>query len=205
MSDMADFKSIGAQNFLYPCPIIMVGSYIDFENNQVNQESRKANIMTVAWASMCSAQPPALLVAVRSSRCTHGAILKHRAFTVNIPDSSMLAEVDYAGIFSGAHENKIKQCNFTVQAAEHVDAPYICECPVVIELKLIEHHDIGTHTIFIGEIMDTKIKENLLDDNGVPSPKLLDIACYIPLLKEYWSIGDFKAKAFSVGKTLNVK
>lgn len=206
------FKSIGPQSFLLPCPIFLVGTYTQ-NNYDKSLEERKPNLMTVAWATLCSAQPPSLLVAIRSSRHTHNAILENKAFTVNLPDTSLLKEVDYAGIFSAANlndtdsEDKFTQCNFTALAGEHVDAPYVKECPVVIELKLLTHHVVGTHTLFIGEIMDTKIKESLFNvtNPSVPDIKKLDIPCYIPMLREYWSIGDFKAKAFSVGKTMLTK
>jgi len=200
------FKSIGPQAFVLPCPIFLVGTYsytaTELQVPTDDKDIRKPNIMTAAWASLCSAQPPAMLVAIRKARHTHKAILEHKAFTISIPDTSMLAEVDYAGIFSGAHEDKIKQCGLHAEAGEHVDAPYIRECPIVLEMKLIEHHDIGTHTIFIGEIMDVKIKQSCLDDTGMPNPTLMDIACYIPMLREYWGLGEFKAKAFGIGKTI---
>ncbi len=202
------FKSLGAQTFLYPNPLVLVGTYGEINQEQniiATTEQRKANIMTASSVGICSDQPPTMMLAIRPSRHSHASILKHKAFTINIPDSSMLAEVDYAGIFSGESEDKISQCNFQTEAAEHVDAPYLVNCPVVLELKLLEHHRIGTHSIFFGEIMDTKIKEHLLDEHGIPKPKLLEMICYIPMLKEYWGLGDFKAKAFGLGKTLATK
>ena len=171
-------------------------------SNAEQQDLRKPNIMTAAWATICSAQPPAMLVAIRQTRHTHQSILEHKAFTVSIPDTSMVAEIDYVGIFSGANEDKLQKCGLHAEAGEHVDAPYIRECPVVLEMKLIDHHDIGTHTLFMGEIMDVKIKESCLDEFGMPNPKLMDIACFIPMLREYWGLGEFKAKAFGIGKTL---
>lgn len=203
------FKSIGPQTFILPCPVFLVGTYshaVTLSQSQVDHEDlRKPNIMTAAWATLCSAQPPAMLVAIRQTRHTHQSILKHKAFTVSIPDTNMMAEVDYAGIFSGAHEDKLQQCGLHIEAGEHVDAPYVKECPVVLEMKLIDHHDVGTHTLFMGEIMDVKVKESCLDESGMPNPTLMDIACYIPMLREYWGLGSFKAKAFGVGKTIASK
>ncbi len=199
------FKSIGPQNFVLPCPIFLVGTYSHSKSEKqesTGEDLRKPNIMAAAWATLCSAQPPAMLVAIRQARHTHKSILEHKAFTINIPDTSLLAEVDYAGIFSGEHEDKIAQCGLHAETGEHVDAPYIKECPVVLEMKLMQHHDVGTHTLFIGEIMDVKIKESCLDEAGMPNPTIMDIACYIPLLREYWGLGSFKAKAFGVGKTI---
>lgn len=190
-------KSIGPQGFLLPCPIFLVGSY------HTNAEGEKIpNIMTAAWGCLCSAQPPAVAVAVRGSRQTHKAIAKNKAFTLSIPDTGILPEVDYCGIFSVSQENKFDRTKFTPVAAEHVDAPYVKECPVVIELTLMKTLDVGTHTLFVGEIMDVKIKESCLNAEGMPNPKELNIPAYIPMLREYWSLGDFKAKAFGVGKTI---
>ena len=203
------FKSIGPQAFIVPCPIFLVGTYSHTETGSqpslTQKDLRKPNIMTAAWASLCSSQPPTMLVAIHQARHTHKAILEHKAFTISIPDSSMVAETDYAGIFSGAQEDKIAQCGLHAEAAEHVDAPYIKECPIVLEMKLVEHHSVGTHTLFMGEIMDVKIKESCLDHAGMPNPTLMDIICYIPMLREYWGLGEFKAKAFGIGKTMASK
>lgn len=190
-------KSIGSQNFILPCPIVLVGSYHDSLHGD-----KIPNIMTAAWCCPCSAQPPALAVAVRGSRQTHKDILKHKAFTLSIPDTKILPEVDYCGIFSVAQENKFDRTKLTPVTAEHVDAPYVQECPVVIELTLIKTCDVGTHTLFIGEIMDVKIRESALNAEGLPDPEKLDVLAYVPMLREYWGLGEFKAKAFGIGKTI---
>lgn len=197
MSETDIHKSIGPQNFVLPCPIFLVGSY------HINNNGEKIpNIMTAAWGCPCSAQPPAIAVAVRGSRQTHKDILKHKAFTLSIPDTRILPEVDYCGIFSVAQENKFARTKLTPVAAEHVDAPYVQECPVIIELTLIKSCDVGTHTLYVGEIMDVKIKESALSAEGLPDPKKLDVLAYVPMLREYWGLGDFKAKAFGIGKTI---
>lgn len=190
-------KSIGPQNFVLPCPIFLVGSYHTDANGE-----KIPNIMTAAWGCPCSAQPPAITVAVRTSRQTHKAILKHKAFTLSIPDTKILPEVDYCGIFSAAQGNKFDKTKLTPVPAEHVDAPYVQECPVVIELTLIKTCDVGTHTLYVGEIMDVKIREAALNAEGLPDPTKLDVLAYIPMLREYWSLGEFKAKAFGIGKTI---
>lgn len=190
-------KSIGPQNFVLPCPIFLVGSYHTDNNGE-----KMPNIMTAAWGCPCSAQPPAITVAVRGSRQTHKDILKHKAFTLSIPDTKILPEVDYCGIFSVAQENKFARTKLTPVAAEHVDAPYVQECPVIIELALMKSCDVGTHTLYVGEIMDVKIREEALNAEGLPDPKKLDVLAYIPMLREYWGLGEFKAKAFGIGKTI---
>jgi len=190
-------KSIGPQNFVLPCPIFLVGSYHTNANGD-----KIPNIMTAAWGCPCSAQPPAIAVAIRGSRQTHKDISKHKAFTLSIPDTKILPEVDYCGIFSVAQENKFERTKLTPVPAEHVDAPYVQECPVIIELTLIKSCDTGTHTLYVGEIMDVKIRESALNAEGLPNPKDLDVLAYIPMLREYWRLGEFKAKAFGIGKTI---
>jgi Conserved protein/domain typically associated with flavoprotein oxygenases, DIM6/NTAB family len=197
MSETDVLKSIGSQNFILPCPIVLVGSYHESPGGD-----KIPNIMTAAWSCPCSAQPPALAVAVRGSRQTHKDILKHKAFTLSIPDTKILPEVDYCGIFSVTQENKFERTKLTPVTAEHVDAPYVQECPVVIELTLIKTCDVGTHTLFIGEIMDVKIRESALNAEGLPDPEKLDVLAYVPMLREYRGLGEFKAKAFGIGKTI---
>lgn len=198
-SDNNPFRSFGEQSFILPSPLALIGTYhtVSLENT-----IKKPNIMAATWFTLCSAQPAALTVAIRETCLTHTSILNTKGFTLSIPSTNMITHVDFAGMSSGTQDDKFEILKLTPKAGDHVDAPYVAECPVVMELSLIQHHKIGTHSLFIGEIMDVKIKENCINKNGIPSPELMNIACYIPLLREYWSLGSFQAKAFSVGKTI---
>lgn len=188
------FQSIGACAFAVPTPVFLVGTY---------DASGKPNIMTAAWGGICASQPPCLAVSITKARWTHAALHSRNAFTVSIPSKNMVAQADFAGIFSGRSEDKFSALDLTPIAAEHVDAPFVAECPVVIELRLIHSIEIGSHTQCIGEIMDVKLHPHCLDATDTPLLNKIDPLLYVPLSRQYWDIGQMVARAFSVGRSVD--
>lgn len=187
------FQSLGARPLVFPTPIFLVGSY---------DREGKPNIMTVAWGGICSSQPPSIAVSIRKNRWTYNAIMERRAFTVCVPSTRFASHADYAGIFSGEEENKFEALGLTPVAGEHVDAPYVAEFPMAVELRLTHTLDIGLHTQFIGEIMDVKIDSSCLDADGLPDINKGDPVIFAPGARAYHAVGGFIAKAFSAGKSL---
>lgn len=186
-------KSLGPQILVYPTPVFLVGTF---------DENGQPNIMNAAWGGVCCSEPPCVAVSVRPGRHTFAGLLKHKAFSINIPSASQIAEADLTGIASGASLNKFESCEWTAVPSDLVQAPYVQECPVTIELELAHAFNLGTHTLFIGEIKDTKIAEHCLDDAGKP-----DILKVQPMLfdtgqKNYHAVGAMLGKAYNIGKKL---
>jgi flavin reductase (DIM6/NTAB) family NADH-FMN oxidoreductase RutF len=185
-------KSLGAKTLAYPSPAWLVGTY-DAEG--------RPNIMTAAWAGVVASKPPCLGVSVQPPRHTHAAILQRRAFTISYPSSKLAVAVDYAGIVSGARTDKFESASLTPVKSELVDAPYVAECLVVAECRVIQTVELGSHTLFIGEILDIKVDEGLEGPWGG-----LDILKIDPLVfnsgGEYHRIGEPLGRAFSIGKAL---
>lgn len=184
--------SLGAQPLLYPEPALLVCTY---------DAAGKANAMVAAWGGICSSEPLCLSVSVRPMRWTHDPILERKAFTVGIPSASMLTAADYLGIASGRRYDKLSAAGLTPVRSEKVDAPYIAECPVVLECKLRETLAMGSHVLMIGEIVDVLADKACMAD-GKDYP---DIAKVAPLIfdsgsKAYYGIGERLGDAFSVGK-----
>jgi len=183
-------QSLGAKPFLLPTPVLLVGTY---------DRNGRPNIMTAAWGGVCSSQPPALAVSVRKNRWTYSAIMERKAFTVSIPSRKLVAQADFAGMHSGAEIDKFAALELTAEPAEHINAPFVAECPVVVELALIQAVDVGSHTQFIGEIMDVKINADCLGEGNQPDIAQIDPIFFAPLAQQYWSLGAFVARAFSAG------
>lgn len=183
-------KSLGARPMAFPLPAFLVGT---FDAND------RPNIMTAAWGGVAASNPPALSVAVQPSRWTHGAILKNKAFTVSIPDSRLAEAVDYAGLVSGRDHDKFAVSGLTAIPGEKVRAPYVAECPVVIECELYKSLEIGSHTLFVGIILDVKADEDIEFKNG-----RLDMAGVDPIVYnvggEYHRVGEPVGQGFSIGK-----
>jgi len=183
-------RSLGARTVAYPLPVYLVGTY----------DSRgKPNVMTAAWGGICSSVPPGIAVSVNPSRYTHANILEKKAFTVSIPSVDQMAEADFFGMASGSETDKFARTMFTPVKAEHVDAPYIGECPVVLECRLMQTVQVGSHTQFIGEILDVKCEESVLGADGKPDLGKIRAIGYDPARSEYFVTGSVVGKAFSAG------
>jgi flavin reductase (DIM6/NTAB) family NADH-FMN oxidoreductase RutF len=187
------FVSLGPQAFITPSPVMLVGTY---------DERGQANIMPAVWGGISCTQPPCLSVSIRRNSWTCRTIQYRKAFTVSIPNSHQAGQTDFSGLVSGQSEDKFRILGWTAQAGDHVDAPFVAECPVVLELLLKHTLDLGSHIQFTGEIMDAKVHRNCLNSEGLPDPSLMDALSFSPLSKEYYGTGSFVARAFAVGKTI---
>ena len=183
-------KSIGAKVFAMPSPVWVVGTY---------GENNIPNIMTAAWAGICCSIPPCVAVSLQKSRDSYANIMKHNAFTINIPSSEQAAEADYIGIVSGKKVNKFAATNLTAVKSELVDAPYVGEFPLILECRLIHTVDIGLHTQFIGEIVDIKADDDVVNENGIPSLEKVLPFVYSESDKVYYHIGEQLGRSYSIG------
>lgn len=184
-------KSLGARTLLYPTPAVVLGSY---------DKNGRANAATVAWAGICCSAPPCVSISLRKATYSYGCILERKAFTVNVPSEDLVAKVDYLGMASGKDEDKLATVGLTPVKSVLVDAPYIREFPLVLECKVIHITEIGLHTQFIGEIMDVKAEESILDEKGATSIKRTRPFLYAPDDRNYYGVGELVAKGFEVGK-----
>ena len=184
-------RSFGPTTLVYPMPAFLVGTY---------DNDGKPNIMTAAWGGICCSEPPLLAVSVRRQRWTYDAVASRKAFTVSIPSSGMAAETDFAGIASGRKTDKFAVPRLTAVKAEFVDAPYVDQCPVIVELALHSSMDLGSHVQFIGEIRDVKIDAGCLDEAGNPVLAKIDPLIYDGGARQYHKVGAPMGKAFSGGK-----
>jgi flavin reductase (DIM6/NTAB) family NADH-FMN oxidoreductase RutF len=186
-------KSFGAKTLIYPAPVWCVGSY---------DAQDKPNAMTVAWGGICCSTPPCVTISLRKATYTYGNLMERKAYTLSVPNERYVKEADYFGIASGRNENKFEKTGLTPVKSEIVDAPYVKEFPMVLECKVVHHYEIGLHTHFIGEILDVKVDENMLDDAGNPDIEAIRPIIFSPSIQRYHGIGAFLGKAFSIGRPL---
>lgn len=182
-------QSLGANTLLYPAPVLLVGTY-DLEG--------KPNLMNAAWGGICNSQPPCIAVSIRKERHSYAAVVERKAFTIGIPSEAQVKEADYVGIVSGRKVDKFAVTGLTPVKSELVDAPYAAEIPFVLECRLLHTLDIGTHTLFVGEIVDVKADSAVLGADGLPDilkikPLVFDIAH-----RGYYGIGPLLGQAFTV-------
>jgi len=184
-------KSLGAKTLLYPTPVLVVGSY--------NAEG-KPNAMTAAWGGVACSKPPCVAISLRAATASHGNIMARKAFTISLPGEANAAEADYFGLVSGRDHDKFADLGLTAVRSELVDAPYVGEFPLVLECKVVEVHELGLHTQFIGEVLDVKADDAVLTAAGGVDIERLKPILFAIGSQAYFGVGEMVGKAYSIGK-----
>lgn len=187
-------KSLGAKALAALTPIWEVGTY---------GENGEPNIMTSGFVGIVCAAPPAIGVSLRKATATYHNILNRKAFTVSIPSQQFASEIDYFGIASGKVKDKFVATGLTPVKSDLIDAPYVKEFPFILECKLIHTLELGLHTQFIGEIVDIKVDEAVLDQDGIADVEKIKPIILDTFKNNYYGIGNSLGKAFTLGRTLN--
>jgi len=152
--DKIDFKG---SVILNPVPVVLVTS---------KNKAHKTNVFTVGWTGTINTKPPMLYISIRPERLSYEYIKESMEFVVNLPSSDLVKKVDYCGVRSGKKNDKITEMGFTLKESHKVLAPYIDECPVNIECKVKNIIPLGTHDMFIAEVVASHVNEDLLDEKG---------------------------------------
>jgi len=184
-------RSLGAKTIVYPTPVFVVGTY---------DKGGRPNIMTAAWGGICCSKPPCVAVSLRKATYTYGNILEQQAFTISIPSQDHAKLADYCGLVSGKSHDKFADTGLTPVKSDLVNAPYIKEFPLILECKVLDTFEIGLHTQFIGEIMDVKADEDVLGEKELPEIEKVKPILFAPENLDYYGVGQYLGKAFSIGK-----
>ena len=126
----------------------------------------ESNIITIAWTGILNTHPPMTYISVRPSRHSYAIIKERGEFAINLTSADLVKKADYCGIYTGKKVDKFAKCGFTKQEASVVSCPIIAECPMTLECKVKEIVPLGTHDMFISEIVAIDVAEELLDENG---------------------------------------
>ncbi len=189
-------KSLGVKTLACPTPLWVIGTY---------DSEEKPNVMTIAWGGICCSKPQSVNISLRKATYSYNNIIERKAFTINIPSEKYAKEADYFGITTGSKTNKFADTGLTPVNSDLVDAPYVKEFPLILECKMTHNTEIGTHTLFVGEIIDVKADESVLGDEGLPDINKVLPILFAPEVRTYHGIGNTLGKAFSMGKTIQQK
>ncbi|MEW5867386.1 MAG: flavin reductase family protein [Bacillota bacterium] len=166
------------KTYLYPIPAVMVSC---------TSAGGRPNIVTVAWTGVACATPPMISIAINLSRYSHGIIKESGAFCVNIPGTDMLHATDYCGNVSGRDVDKFAELGLTAVPGDEVACHYIGECPINMECKVRHQVVLGSHELFVGEVVAVHA------DEGVLTPEArIDVEAMKPfayLGPDYYSLG----------------
>jgi flavin reductase (DIM6/NTAB) family NADH-FMN oxidoreductase RutF len=190
-------KQLGASPVVFPLPAVLVATYDD---------DGTPNAMTAAWAASCCHSPPCVGVAVRAKRLTYANIVARQAFTINVPTTALAQQVDYLGIVSGKRQpDKLARIGLATERCPTADAPLISDCPVGVECQLFKQLEIGTHTWFVGQVVDVHVDQELVGPDGTIDVARLDPLAYATSTGEYHALGDAIGRAYSIGKALKTQ
>lgn len=182
-------KNFGAKTWLYPMPVLIIGTY---------DENEMPNAMNAAWGGIYDTG--LVMVCLADDHKTTENIKATGAFTVSFATSATVVSCDYVGMASANNvPDKFERAGFHAVKSEHVNAPIIEELPMTVECKLRGFNEDG---ICIGEIVNVSADESILDENGKIDAKKLDPIIYDSVTHAYWSFGEKVGRAFSDGKKL---
>ena len=182
-------KNFGVKNWLYPMPVLIVGTY---------DENGAPNAMNAAWGGIYDTN--LVMVCLADEHKTTENIKKTGAFTVSFATAKTAVSCDYVGIVSGNDvPDKFDRAGFHAVKSEFVNAPIIEELPMTVECKLLKFNEDG---ICIGEIVNVSADESVLDENGKIDAGKLDPIIYDSVSHAYWNFGEKIGRAFSDGKKI---
>ncbi len=144
-------------NMLYPLPAVMV-SVTDGQGND--------NIITVAWTGTICTNPPMVYISVRPSRYSYKMLKKTGEFVINLTTEELAFATDYCGVRSGRDVDKFKEAHLTKEPAQFVKAPMIKESPVSIECRVTEVKELGSHHMFLAEVLAVHAQQEYIDKNN---------------------------------------
>lgn len=150
----------GPSTVLFPVPTVLVTS---------RREQGEPDIITIAWTGIMNSEPPLVYISVRPvGRHSYRLIKESGEFVINIPSAGQASVVDYCGMVTGGKVNKFKETGLTPAPALHVKAPLIAECPVNVECRVKQVIPLGSHDVFIGEVLAVHYNKDVLDKKGRP-------------------------------------
>lgn len=178
-------------NMLYPLPAVMVST---------SDTKGKDNIITVAWTGTVCSDPAMLYISVRPERYSHHMLMESGEFVVNLTTEKLARATDWCGVRSGRDVDKWKELRLTRGKAENLSyAPVIKESPVNIECKVTEVKQLGSHDMFLAEVLGVQVDEAYMQNNGKFELNQTGLVAYSH--GEYFTLGkDLGRFGFSVKK-----
>lgn len=162
---------------LFPCPVVLI---------TCTDPAGIPNIITLAWVGVACSNPPTISLGIRPSRHSYRILEDVGEFVVNIPTKEILKEVDYCGSVSGKDVDKFSEIGLTPEPALLVKPPLIGECPVNIECILKQKINLGTHNLFLGEIVQVHVDQDILNEKG--NIDFTKLSPFVYNQGEYWSL-----------------
>ena len=180
--------------FLYPLPAVMVSCG--------NME--KSNIITVAWTGILNTNPAMVYISVRPTRYSYNLIKESGEFVINLTTKDLAYATDWCGVKTGSKVDKFAEMHLTKEKAKFVKCPMIKESPVSVECKVKEIKELGSHHMFVAEVLAINADEKYIDEKGAFDISKCDLIAYSN--GNYYSLGKKIGRfGFSVQKNKKKK
>lgn len=187
-------KNLSPGALTAPLPAVMV-TVGDMENS---------NIITVAWTGILATHPPRAYISVRPSRHSYGMLKEGGEFVINLTTEKLLFATDFSGIYTGAKVDKFERLSLTKLKSEKVAPPTIAEAPLSLECRVCEVLSMGTHDVFIADILSVSCDDSLIDESGKIHLDKAELIAYAH--GEYYALGKMLGKfGFSAAKKKQAK
>lgn len=166
-------------NMLYPVPAVMVSC---------KRKEEKPNIITVAWAGTVCSAPAMLSISVRRERYSYDIIKETKEFAVNLVTKKLVYAADYCGVKSGRDVDKFREVKLTPMKLDHIGVPGIAESPLCLECVVKEIIPLGSHDMFLAEIVGVTVDDKYMDETGKFHLNSSELAAYSH--GEYFELGE---------------
>ncbi len=175
--------------FIYPLPVIMVSC----------GTMEKSNIITVAWTGILNTNPATVYISVRPSRYSYNLIKEQKEFVINLTTRNLVKATDWCGVKTGEKVDKFKEMHLHKEKAKYVKCPMIKESPVSIECKVKQIKELGSHHMFIAEVLAINADDAYINEKGAFDISKCDLISYAN--GHYYALGKKLGKfGFSVQK-----
>ena len=180
--------------FIYPLPAVMVSC----------GTMEKSNIITVAWTGIINTDPATVYISVRPTRYSYNIIKEQKEFVINLTTKELAKTTDWCGVKTGAKVDKFKEMNLHKEKAKYVKCPMIKESPVSVECKVKEIKELGSHHMFVAEVLAINADEKYINEKGAFDISKCDLITYAN--GHYYTLGKKIGKfGFSVQKKKKVR
>jgi flavin reductase (DIM6/NTAB) family NADH-FMN oxidoreductase RutF len=179
---------LGSQGFVYPMPMVLIG--VDLDSGP--------SFMPVAWINRVQFNPPRIAAGMNKTHATNQGVRANWEFSVCVPTRGLIAVTDWCGLRS-ANRGFDKGAAFTVWRGNLDHAPMIAECPLCLECRLQQTVDLGSHELFVADIVSTWCDSEAITDGNPDIEKIQPFTLTMPD-NRYWAVGEYLGKAWSIGR-----
>jgi flavin reductase (DIM6/NTAB) family NADH-FMN oxidoreductase RutF len=183
--------TLETQALLVPVPVALIS---------LVAESGTHNVLTASWLSVAAGTPPMVSLAIRPERLSYEMLQESLEFVINLPRANLLRAVDFCGTVSGREVDKFTEARLTPVPSLKVRPPAIAECPVNLECVVRQSHVLGSHVLFLAEVVALRADDDVVEDGDIIAGRVAPLA-YDPFGGDYWTLKEVVAHhGFSEGR-----